>query len=153
MVFGDKVADLYQRAQQVRRVNDIFFRILTRAATLDEVRNAIAGLAPAERVRLSQLESPDRLQAIRATDVRPSEKISAFLDILSDEIGLDLMLEESVKECLHALQLGRGWGRQCSAGYARWQWGTRDPPAHQSPAWKRSNSHRDLRPRRLQSNA
>jgi hypothetical protein len=110
MVFGDKVADLYQRAQQVRRVNDIFFRILTRAATLDEVRNAIAGLAPAERVRLSQLESPDRLQAIRATDVRPSEKISAFLDILSDEIGLDLMLEESVKECLHALQAREGAG-------------------------------------------
>lgn len=52
-VFGDKVADLYQRAQQVRRVNDIFFRILIRATTLDEVRNAIAGLAPAERARLS----------------------------------------------------------------------------------------------------
>src|SRR6266487_1526574 len=34
---GNKVAELHQRAQHVRRVNDVFFLILTRDATLEEV--------------------------------------------------------------------------------------------------------------------
>jgi Lon protease (S16) C-terminal proteolytic domain len=98
------VADLHQRAEHVRRVNDIFCLILMRDATLEEVCNAIAVLAPAERALLSRFKLADCLQTIRTAEVCPSQKISAFLDVLSEDVDLDLSHQESVKGCLDALK-------------------------------------------------
>jgi hypothetical protein len=98
------VADLHQRAEHVRRVNDIFFLILMQDATLEEVCSAIAVLAPAERALLSRFKLADCLQTIRTTEVCPSEKIFGFLDVLSEDVGLDIAHKESVKGCLDALK-------------------------------------------------
>lgn len=109
-VFGVEVAELHQHAQHVRRVNDLFFQILNRNTTIEEVCEGLSGLAHAEAATLSRLKSLDPLQTIRATDGPPSEKIYAFLDILAEDIGLDLARQKSVKGCLDALKAREGPG-------------------------------------------
>ena len=109
-VFGDKVAELHQRAQHVRRVNDVFFLILTCDATIEEVWEDLSTLAPAETAIHPRLKSSDRLHTIQATESPPSEKISAFLDFLSEDVGLDLAHQKSVKGCLDALKAREGAG-------------------------------------------
>jgi ribonuclease HIII len=109
-VFGDEVAELGQRIQHVRRMNDFFFQILNREATIEMVCEGLATLSPAEPALRDHLRSSDRLQAIRETEAPPSERISAFLDTVSEDLGLDLASQESVKGCLDALKAREGAG-------------------------------------------
>jgi hypothetical protein len=72
-------------------VNDVFFLILKRDATIEEVWEGLSALAPAETAIHPRPKSSDRLHTIQATEVPPSEKISAVLDFLSEDVGLDLL--------------------------------------------------------------
>jgi hypothetical protein len=102
--FGDKVAELHQRADHVRQVNDVFFLILARDATIEELWQSLSTLMPVDAAIRRCLQSLDRLQTLRATEVPPSAKISASLDFLSEDVGLDLAHQETIKGCLDALK-------------------------------------------------
>lgn len=108
--FGEQVAEIRNRAQRAHRVNDFFFRLLNRDASVDEVFEALAALHPTEASMLHQLKSSGRLEAIREAESPPSEKVAAFLNSLQEDSGLGLLSEESVVGCLEALKAREGVG-------------------------------------------
>lgn len=104
------MTELRQRVQQARRVNDFFFRLLDQGASVEAVCETLNALHQVEPSLLHQLRSSDRLEALRKADDPPSEKISAFLDFLRGDVGLDLTNQETVKGCLEALKAREGAG-------------------------------------------
>lgn len=108
--FGDQVAELRQRGQQAKHINDFFFRILSWDYSVEDVYQVLASLSPAESSILYRLKSSDRLAVTRETNALPSEKIASFLGFLKDDLGLDLADRESVKGCLTTLKAREGVG-------------------------------------------
>jgi ribonuclease HIII len=108
--YGQHVAEIGQRAQQTQKVNDLFFCILNQDTTAEEVLEALKPIFPPESSLLYRLKSSNRPQAIRKSDDPPSQKITAFLDFLKEEFGLDLLSREPVKGCLEALKGWQGTG-------------------------------------------
>jgi ribonuclease HIII len=109
-VYGQQVAEIQQRAHQVRLVNDLFFQILNHGASVEKVCEALEVLSPADPALLHRLKSSNRLESIRKLDNPPSEKITAFLDFLKEDVGLDLTNQVSVHGCLEALKNREGTG-------------------------------------------
>jgi hypothetical protein len=88
--FDHQMAELQQRSQQVQRVNNFFFQVLNRSASVEAVHEALAALSLTEASLQYYLCSSNRLETIRETDDPPSEKIVAFLAALREDAGLDL---------------------------------------------------------------
>ena len=103
-IFGKKLTELRQRTQQVHLVNDLFFEILSREASAEQIFKSLGQLQHVEPAVLKYLESPNCLNVIREENDRPSSVISALLSYLAETAKIDLLYEESVKQCLQALK-------------------------------------------------
>jgi ribonuclease HIII len=108
--FGDELSELRRRADEARLVNDLFFRILDRDASVEKLCNALQAISPADPSLVLRLKSANRLEPIRKMDISPSEKIAGFMDFLREDFGLDLSKIESISGCLQALKIREGVG-------------------------------------------
>lgn len=109
-MFEGQLAELSKRVQTVRRVNDLFYKILSHDASAEDVCQALAATADVEPRVHERIKSSDPLRRIRDGVFTPSEKVSAFLDFLRDDAGLDLYGDGPIHGCLEALRTREGIG-------------------------------------------
>ncbi len=103
--FSDPVKLLTEREETVRRINSFFFSIIDSLATSRTVCESLSILGVAPEHLLATIEASNRLYEIRTTDTRASEKIQAFLDYLTADLGLDLRNHEgAIKEVLETIR-------------------------------------------------
>lgn len=109
-LFGDQVAEIHERRIQAQHLNDLFFRILNPEVSVEKVFDTLNTLFSAESSLLDALKSSGRLEVVRELDISPSDKISAFLDFLREDLGLDIAAQQSIKGCLESLKSREGIG-------------------------------------------
>lgn len=109
-MFEGQLAELSKCVQTVRRVNDLFYKILSHDASAEDVCQALAATADVEPRVHERIKSSDPLRRIRDGVFTPSEKVSAFLDFLRDDAGLDLYGDGPIHGCLEALRTREGIG-------------------------------------------
>jgi hypothetical protein len=91
-------------------VHGFFFQILHRDTSIDMVYETLMTLFLVESALLHRLKSSNRLEIIREVDRPPSDKIAAFLTVLQEDAGLDLVGQASIKGCLEAIKDREGAG-------------------------------------------
>src|SRR5574341_248809 len=109
--FGRQVAEISERAQQVRLVNDFFFQVLYLESSAEQVSQAMASVGVTNALVLDPSKVSDRLAAIRQSEVPHSKKIAVFLDFLKDSLDLTIGSLEPIRQCLQALTEREGIGK------------------------------------------
>ncbi|MEX2491300.1 MAG: S16 family serine protease [Nitrospirales bacterium] len=110
-LYGSNIEQIKSQQQKVGLVNDFFFLILNRTARPEEVVTKLTELISPDSTLLQRLIASGRLQDIRESNEKPSEKISSFLEYLENDLGINLAKLESVVGCLEALKSKEGIGR------------------------------------------
>lgn len=110
-IFGHLVEGLYRREQEVRHVNDLFFRVLSKAASIEEVYQALSLVSQTDQTVHSRFILSGLPDKIRPSAETPSAKVASFLDALKDDLGVNLIDTESVAGCLQSLQQREAIGR------------------------------------------
>ena len=109
-MFGAQMAEIREKVELSRKANDLFFRILIQDCSVESVVEALGTFSSTDPSLLATLKSSGRLETIRKVDTLPSDKISTFLDFLSEDIGLNLTNQEPIAGCLDALKSREGAG-------------------------------------------
>ena len=103
-VYGKQLSELRERTQQVQHINDFFFAVLDNQTSSEKVLQTLRVLSQPISSALHHLQSSGYLEDIRGRAAAPSKKVTAFLDSLGKDIGLDLLSQEAITGCLDALQ-------------------------------------------------
>jgi len=109
--FGHLLDRLRQREQVVRRINDLFFSVLNKRTSTEEVYHALSLVSSTDQSLLSRLIVSGLLGKVRASNESPFGKVTAFLESLKDDLVLNLLDDDSVKHCLLSLKQRESIGR------------------------------------------
>lgn len=109
--FGRLLDQLRQREREVRRINDLFFSVLNKGTSPEEVYQTLTLVTSTDQSLLSRLLVSGLLDKVRASNESPSGKITAFLESLKDDLSLNLLEDDSVKSCLLSFKQRESIGR------------------------------------------
>lgn len=109
--FGYLLDRLRQREQEVGRINDLFFSVLNKGASPEDVYHALSSVCSTDQSFLSRLIVSAVLDKVRASNETPSGKVTAVLESLKDDLDLNLLEDDSVKHCLLSLKQRESIGR------------------------------------------
>lgn len=109
--FGQLLDQLRQREQDVRRINDLFFSVLNKGTSTEEVYHALSLVSSTDQSLLSRLIVSGLLDKVRASNESPFGKVTAFLESLKDDLGPNLIEDDSVINCLLSLKQRESIGR------------------------------------------
>lgn len=102
--FGHLITQLKNRASEATQINDLFFYILNRSSSAEDVYRNLSRLCTPDQSLLPRFIASGQLERIRRSDGSPSAKISSFLQGLKDDLDLDLSEQESIKQSLDCLK-------------------------------------------------
>jgi ribonuclease HIII len=111
IAFGHLLDRLRQREQVVCRSNDLFFSILNKWTSPEEVYQALALVSSTDQSLLSRLIISGLLDKVRASNESPFGKVTAFLESLKDDLSLNLLENDSIKHCLLSFKQRESVGR------------------------------------------
>lgn len=103
-IFGDQLGELLLRVEKSHHVNNLFFHILNRNSTLEEIFNAACIVFKLNTSMLPAFKASDRLDLIRQSDSSPYEKVRAFLEFVGEDLKIEVTNQESLNECLEVLK-------------------------------------------------
>lgn len=110
-LFGHLVDRLHRREQEVRHVNNLFFRVLNKTVSVEEVYQALSLVSQPDPTLHSRLILSGLPDKVRLSAETPSAKVVSFLEALKDDLGVDLIENELVTGCLQSLQQREAIGR------------------------------------------
>jgi len=103
-MYRDEVAEIHKQAQQAKKVNDLFFRVLSSDVSVEKVVEAVRALSFDNASLLPSLKASDFLGKIRKKNDTSSQKVAKFLKYLRDNVGIDLASQEAVMGCQESLK-------------------------------------------------
>lgn len=109
--FGNFTTQLKIRAPEVTQINDLFFRVLDHSSSAEEVYGNLSNICTLDQSLLPRFVASGQLEKIRRSDESPSTKISSFLQVLKDDLDLDLLEQDSIRQSLDFLRYREVVGR------------------------------------------
>jgi len=88
-VYGQQLKVIAERTMTVKQINDLLFLALTNEVSPEEVCNGLIMLARVDEAALSKIKAFNRLQEIRSSKYSASEKLDAFIEHLTNDIGVN----------------------------------------------------------------
>jgi ribonuclease HIII len=102
--FGYLLERLHHRAREVHRINDLFFSVLNKGASPEDVYRALSLVCSTDQSFVPRLIVSGILDKVRVSNETPSGKVAVFLESLKDDLDLNLLEDDSVKHCLLSLR-------------------------------------------------
>jgi len=110
--YGRFTSLLKAREPEISLINDLFFGILNHSFSSEDVYKILSAICTLNQSLLPRfIVASGHLDKLRSCDESPSAKISSFLEVLKDELGLNLAEQESVRESLDSLKHREAVGR------------------------------------------
>lgn len=110
-VYGEKLEKISERASFVQKTNDLFFSILSNKFSPEEVCKKTSTLSEIDHTIVLKLQSSARLQEIRSSNFLSSEKISAFIDHVQQDLQVNLLPIEDMRRVIDSLKIQEIPGR------------------------------------------
>ncbi len=104
-VWGEDLQKLRERTELVTKTNDFFFSIINKKSSVDEVLGHLSLLAKVPETVAPELKASDKLRQVRSLKAKTSEKIRAFINHLTKELGVDYgENKEGIREVFSRLE-------------------------------------------------
>ncbi len=111
-VYGQQLKVIAERTMTVKQINDLFFLALTNEVSPEEVCDKLIMLAHVDEAALSKIKAFNRLQEIRSSKYSASEKLDAFIEHLTNDIGVNFgEKEHDIKQVIASIKIQEIPGR------------------------------------------
>lgn len=102
--FGQKIAYIRERATITRLINDFFYAVIDADVAQEVVIEKLALIVPLTESAKLKLLASNKLGEVRPSSKLPSQKPSALLQHLSEDLGIDIgSRQREIDCCLQAL--------------------------------------------------
>jgi ribonuclease HIII len=111
-VYGQQLKVIAERTMTVKRINDLFFLTLTNEVSPEEICSKLIVLAHVDEAALLKIKAFDRIQEIRSSKYPTSGKVDAFIEHLTNDIGVSFgERARDVKQVIASIRVQETPGR------------------------------------------
>lgn len=102
--FGYLINQLKDRSHEVTKINDLFFSILNPSCSAEDVYRNLSAVCTPDQTLRSRFVASGHLEEIRRSAAPPAAKVSSLLEGLKDDLGLNLLELESIRQNIDCLK-------------------------------------------------
>lgn len=102
--FGPLTNQLKDRAHETTQIDDLFFSIFNPSSTAEDVYRNLSTICTPDQTLRSRFVASGHVEEIRKSEEPPAAKVSSLLEGLKDDLGLNLLELESIRQNIDCLK-------------------------------------------------